>query len=237
MKFPMISCLMVTKRLDNKLTFQAIDSFVSQDYGNKELIVVYSHSTEDKVNQFIDYCYSSEFRPVMYKVKEITKLGEARNISIDISGGEYVCQWDDDDISHRNRLTFQYEHMKNYDVSLLAAQYHQVDGKIYVEQRHIKPEAVHSAWPGTVMGKKRCLLNIYPKWDSIGEDTKGLQKLENIKVIHYNSPFFHYLYRFNGNNTWDKQHNEMMIRENTYCDMNESIKSWIEDGFKRLYRA
>ena len=122
--------------------------------------------------------------------------------------------------------------MKNHDVSLLAAQYHQVDGKIYVEQRHSHSEAVHSAWPGTVMGKKRCLLNIYPQWDSIGEDTKGLKKLENIKVIRYDSPFFHYLYRFNENNTWNKQHNEMIIRENTFCDMNESIKSWIEDGFR-----
>ena len=224
---------MVTKRLDNKLTLQAIDSFVSQDYSNKELIVVYSHSTtENSANQFIDYCYSNGFRPVMYKIKEIIKLGEARNISIDLSEGEYVCQWDDDDISHHNRLSFQYENMKNHDVSLLSAQYHQFDGKIHVEQRPVHSEAVHSAWPGTVMGKKQCLLNIYPQWDSIGEDTKGLKKLESIKVIRYDSPFFHYLYRFNGNNTWDKKHNEMMIRENIYCDMNESINSWIEEGFK-----
>ena len=121
--------------------------------------------------------------------------------------------------------------VKGSEVSLLAAQYHDINGKMYVEQRKWHPQAVHAAWCGTVMGKRKALLDVYPKWDSKAEDTNGLQKLNNIKVIRYETPFFHYLYRFNGNNTWDITHNEMMVRENTYCDYNEMIQEWIKDGF------
>ena len=36
-------------------------------------------------------------------------LGAARNLTVDTARGAYVCQWDDDDLYHPERLRIQYE--------------------------------------------------------------------------------------------------------------------------------
>ena len=36
-------------------------------------------------------------------------IGHLRNLSVENAKGEYVLQWDDDDINHEDRMQFMYE--------------------------------------------------------------------------------------------------------------------------------
>jgi glycosyltransferase involved in cell wall biosynthesis len=223
---------MVTKRLNSDLFHKAIKSFIFQSYPEKELVIVSSHHT-DKTLQKV-YRQYRDLNLVIYEVPNNCPLGECRNISIDIADGEWVCQWDDDDLSHRDRLKFQLNETvsKKADVSILSSQYHVMpDGKVYMENRPQGSQAVHNGWCGTVLGKKSVLSGIYPKWDKIEEDTKGLSKLKDIHVITYKDTFYHYLYTYHGNNTWDEEHNKWMVKNNSVGVISNVEKDWLRTGF------
>jgi len=229
-----ISCVMVTKRLDSGLFHKAIGSYSTQSYSNREMVIVTSHHTNKTLQKV--YRQYKELNLTIYEVPDSCPLGECRNISIDISDGEWVCQWDDDDMSHRDRLKFQLNETisKKADVSILSSQYHaMMDGKVYMENRPQNGEPVHRGWCGTVLGRKSILNGIYPKWDKIEEDTKGLSKLQDIHVITYNDTLYHYLYTYHGSNTWDEEHNKYMVKNNSVGIIGEVEMEWIEAGFWR----
>lgn len=225
---------MVTKRLIDNKTIRSIESFINQSYLNKELIIVCSHCNIHDIktiNKYID----NKISFLIYKISNNISLGEARNISINISNGEYICQWDDDDISHPDRLQYQYDWniQNNCNASILSAQYHLFENvqpnKLYLENRIKKNENIHSGWPGTILAKKSILKDIYPKI-RINEDVDGLSKIQDLQVIKYENDFYHYIYSFHGNNTWNYDHNKYMINNNKIkpkCDITQ-LKTWIE---------
>lgn len=229
-----ISCVMVTKRLGDAKTKRSIDSFKNQTYDNKELIIVFSHSNYDEIYDILNY--TNDIKSTMYKIRDDTTLGEARNISINISNGEWVCQWDDDDISHKERLKFQYTWNKdnNTEASILSSQYHIFENespiRLYLENRKAQSSIEHSGWCGTILAKKYKLINIYPSL-KIDEDTQALSKLKDLKVIQYNTPYYHYLYSYHGSNTWGYDHNKYMTNDGQDFSNNKDIKKWIEDNF------
>lgn len=230
-----ISCLMVTKRLDALHTLRAIESFKNQTYKDKELIIVYSHSSNDQIYKIQEFV--SDIECTMYNIMDSATLGEARNISIDLAKGEWVCQWDDDDISHMDRLLFQHEWNvnNNAEASIFSAQYHlfehEKNMELYLENRKSTSSPEHNGWCGTIMALKNVMKNIYP-YMKIDEDTKGLSKLKNLKIIKYDSIFYHYIYSYHGNNTWDLEHNRYMVGENNgNVKSNPIIKAWINDNF------
>jgi len=232
----LISCLLVTKRLSNKKTKRSIYSYKNQTYNNKELIIVYSHASEKDAEDIVTLLDTNNVpNYVLYNIDDKTTLGEARNISIDIAQGDWVCQWDDDDISHPDRLTFQHTWNieNNADSSIFSAQYHIFENKdpveIYLENRKQIGATEHSGWAGTIMARRNLMHNIYPKL-RIEEDTPALSKLKNLKVIVYTDEKFHYMYSYHGNNTWNLTHNELMVRENSinkFDEKNIELNSWI----------
>ena len=101
-----VSCMMLTyKRLE---AFQrALDCYMSQTYKDKELVVVSNGTSE----------YNDKIRDMTIKYPDINFVridkphsfttGDLRNIGLESSIGDYICIWDDDDISRKDRLQVQ----------------------------------------------------------------------------------------------------------------------------------
>lgn len=84
---------------------RAIDSFLIQDWPEKELIVVDSGTdrAEDLIKQVPNakYIFYTEPRPEWLPN---VPIGTKRNIACENASGEIICHWDDDDYSYRERI-------------------------------------------------------------------------------------------------------------------------------------
>lgn len=101
---PLVSCLMVT-RGRGRMAATAVDCFRAQTYPHRELVVITEFLDPvlaDHLNRIAD----PRIRVVV--VGDVgLKLGELRNRAVAAARGEYVCQWDDDDLSDPDRLSAQ----------------------------------------------------------------------------------------------------------------------------------
>lgn len=107
---PLVSCLMVTRdRL--ALAKRSMRCFAAQSYLRRELVIVsegdraYRRALQHHLDEEgIDRARVVAGRPG-------ATLGTMRNLSLDAATGEVVCQWDDDDCYHPDRILRQLEHM------------------------------------------------------------------------------------------------------------------------------
>ena len=103
---PLISCLMVTRGTHIEAIDASIFSFISQSYENKEMIIV-SDFNVDKLKLLLDKYKNEKIK--LIQLSERYCVGDLRNISIENASGDYCIIWDDDDLSHRDRIKMQYE--------------------------------------------------------------------------------------------------------------------------------
>ena len=107
MNKPLISCLCPTRN-HPVIVKTAIECFNNQTYLNKELILVADEDSpyiEDLVK------LTNETIKLFYVPKGLP-IGAIRNVSVSHAKGEYIAQWDDDNIHHKDRLTLQYNSIK-----------------------------------------------------------------------------------------------------------------------------
>jgi len=201
-KLPLISCLCVTYKKPLLLK-RAIACFEAQTYRNKELVLLYEdHDTETR--QFLQtHSFSSCVRQVCVPGTPKKALGELRNIAIQFARGEFVCQWDDDDWYHRDRLTSQYNVIvKNKVNGSLLTRWVTFNGhekKAFVSNRR--------HWEGSVLCRKSLFaLKAYDNREK-GEDTNVIEYLcaHNHLACIEDMPFL-YVYVYHGNNTWSFNH-------------------------------
>lgn len=114
---------MITK---DRLGFLArsLAAYCRQDYARKELVIV-NHGSQDylrKVNGLVDSTSRSDIRVIA--CPKHVKLGELRNRALDAARGPLICQWDDDDLYHPQRLSCHIDHMvsNNAKASFLTEQ-------------------------------------------------------------------------------------------------------------------
>lgn len=104
---PLISCLTATLgRL--RLLKRAIRSYCAQTYPRRELLIVTEGETRERqaITDYLEHLGRDDIRPVFLDDEHLN-LGKVRNISMQAARGEILCQWDDDDISHPERLLVQ----------------------------------------------------------------------------------------------------------------------------------
>jgi glycosyltransferase involved in cell wall biosynthesis len=99
---PLISVYLPTK---NRITLlrRAIDSVLSQNYSNFELIVVDDGSTDETPGVLKDYQQKSD-KIFVYRNSTSMGVAAARNFAIRASSGEFVTGLDDDDYFCPGRL-------------------------------------------------------------------------------------------------------------------------------------
>lgn len=111
MKLPKISVLTPTYNRIH-LIQEMIWMFKNQDYPNKELIIV-----NDNPNIFFTCNEEDVF---VYNFPKMQSLGEIRNMLIDLSRGELVHFWDDDDVRDKDALSKLYQFYAERKPSTLA---------------------------------------------------------------------------------------------------------------------
>ncbi len=199
-QFPLISCLCVTNRRVPLLKM-SVACFLGQSYPNKEMVIVCQENDEDTI-QYIASLNREDIILVKNAPADSLTLGELRNLSLERSRGDYFCQWDDDDWSHRDRLMIQY---KNTTSNLFPAtmlmnvlMFDAGGGDAYFSYFRL--------WDQTILGERE-LFSTYkyqPLNKSEDREFSNLLMTES-RIFPTVSPNL-YIYVYHGNNTWGSDH-------------------------------
>lgn len=204
---------------------RAIYCFTSQTYPNRQMVLVYEEEDHPTVEFIESTSLDSRFKVVKVSQSQPKlALGGLRNLSVENAGGEYVCQWDDDDWYDPERLSVQ---MRALLVSgkpacvlshwIILDSHHNT---AYLSNRRL--------WEGSVMCRRDLMeQNPYAAL-SKGEDTDiihNLYRQGQLEIIE-DSPEI-YVYVYHGANTWEEEHFREIFDRSTKLS-EESCKHILE---------
>ena len=97
----LVSCIMPTYNRQHLISV-ALKSYLSQDWPDKELVVIDdgSNRVEDLVKQFVPHA-------VYIYLAERQSIGTKRNLACEAACGDVICHFDDDDWSAAGRIRDQ----------------------------------------------------------------------------------------------------------------------------------
>ena len=203
---PLISCLMVTRGRRRQVAL-AIDCFLAQTYLNSELIIV-DDDPNSELASLIATIGSSKIRHVHLPDRDQT-LGALRNIALEHALGEYICQWDDDDLYDPVRLEVQWQTLYNTggQASVLA--------RWMIWWPHLQKLALscYRDWEGSLL----CERSLMPRYPDIsqGEDSVILEQLrQSVRLVRVDMPRL-YIYVAHGANTFQSDHFEFHWQQST----------------------
>ena len=135
---PLVSCIMPTY---NRRRFipNATRYFLRQDYPNKELIIV-DDGTDGVADLVPDHHQIKYFRTKKFKT-----LGEKRNYCVQLSQGELIMHWDDDDWYAADRIRYQVNALMHGRLSVCGINkliYYDIDrqkGFLYTYPQGLQP--------------------------------------------------------------------------------------------------
>lgn len=175
-----VSCITITK---NRVSFlsRCIDYYINQTHIDKELVIVYFKDDVDTYN-FIysfDKKKKEEYNINFYQVDSSLSLGEARNIGVQKSSGDWICIWDDDDYFRENRIEEQLKFCIENNIEGTTLSCILIFSEKYQEGR-LSFERMNG-WEGSLFVKKSKIHEYenLPK----GEDTPMIEKLYNNKLM------------------------------------------------------
>lgn len=194
---PLVSCLMVTRGRLFPSRF-AIECFQRQTYANRELLIV----IDDPGCELIPYVAGlKDERIRLVEVAAGTRiLGELRNISVASARGEYVCQWDDDDLYAPERIQIQLAALlSTHSFACVLRRW----TLWWPETNRLAISGIR-LWEGSILALKRVL----PPYPALrrGEDTEMMALLtQRERVLSLEAPNL-YIYIHHGSNTFGEQH-------------------------------
>ena len=231
--FDKVSCLMITQVDRTHLIGRALTSFALQTLPErkKELVIVH-HDGRSCSELIEEACRKAGVAATIMDVPK-APLGALRNISIQNSSGNLLCQWDDDDFYHPDRLLAQSAAFRdpNCVASTLAMQmcWFCDRGEIFI--RTGGKEGIH----GSIMvrGDAGCR---YEPTLKRGEDSGYINQIlaggtDRIRRIDDRPEL--YVRRFHGGNTWDFEHHYKPLYKRassaTWLKANEQhIREWLD---------
>jgi glycosyltransferase involved in cell wall biosynthesis len=212
-----VSCLMVTKgtpeRLPGLLT--AIACFKRQTYAPLELMIVTDTKDPDAPHR-VEALVNSIDAPGVRTIggKDGMTLGALRNLSMQLSAGAFLCQWDDDDFHHPQRVADQVASLTNGDAKAVlledVLQYYPMTKRLWWINWRATESRGH---PGTLLCKRDCGIS-YPEFgqDSRrGEDLAVARQLIAASALATlrDKPYL-YVYVSHGQNTCEIEHHQML---------------------------
>jgi glycosyltransferase involved in cell wall biosynthesis len=122
----MISCLCITRGDRPALLSEAVSDFVRQTFSDRELLIL--HDGDQAVHAGVSEIAAAH-AGASIRIERVApgpRLGELRNIAIARACGEWICQWDDDDRYHPERLRLQWDYAQSEQaaVNYLVDQLH-----------------------------------------------------------------------------------------------------------------
>jgi len=196
-----VSCLCVTRGRVDRLR-GVLRCFRDQTWPDRELVLVYEEDDLETARFVRDE--ASDFPGIVAVCvpgASCLPLGALRNLSVARATGDWVCQWDDDDWHHPDRITAQLESLEGRpgaEASVLSRWI------VFDEARGRAHLAPHRAWEGSLLCR-RSTLPAYPE-RARGEDTPVIGALERRgQLVLLERPEL-YVYVLHGRNSWPRSH-------------------------------
>jgi len=199
---PLVSCLMVTKdRFE--LAQLAVGCFRRQSWPRKELVIL-DEGADGRLRDWVAGLTDPDIRLV--PVAGGRTLGELRNQSLELARGDFVCQWDDDDLQHPARLEIALAAMAatQTTTSFLARE------TMWVPARQRMATVAERPRPheNTVLAPRGSSLR-YPSLARAEDTPAVLALVARQRAVLLDLPQL-YVYGVHGRNTWDDDHMERM---------------------------
>jgi len=228
---PKISCLTVTLNRLEQLK-EAIRCFTAQTHENRELVIVTdgSRSYVRAIDRHLEALGRDDIRFV--PVQGERTLGALRNLTVQEATGDIVCQWDDDDLNHPERLSTQLDCLRSADA----------DACFLTDQLHFFTEARELFWvdwstdgvavepwqwiPGTLMASRNADLQ-YPETGPLakkGEDSALVDKLDPERIATLSGRGYLSLYVYHGANTFDANHHVTIVQRHAIASASLSAR-------------
>jgi glycosyltransferase involved in cell wall biosynthesis len=212
-----VSCLMVTMPVAKRLPMleRSIDAYCRQTFDTRELIIVVDSTSEEEAYQirgYVAHLARDDIRVVLPSKK--LALGALRNLSWREAGGEFICQWDDDDLNHPSRIELQLSALRSSGKPACYLQefmqYFPADLCLYKLNFGVSPD-------GVAVNTLMCLRKLavrYPESgpESVrGEDKALITEIRRLGGYHaFSGVPYLYIYVSHGANTWDDGHHRML---------------------------
>jgi glycosyltransferase involved in cell wall biosynthesis len=122
MNNPLVSIIIPTYNRAH-LIGETLDSVLAQTYPNWECIIVDDGSIDNTAEVVNNYIQKDNRFQLHYRPADRLPGGNAsRNYGFEVSKGEYVNWFDDDDIMHPDKLNIQVENLENSDYNFSVCQ-------------------------------------------------------------------------------------------------------------------
>lgn len=210
-----VSCLTVTLPVPGRLSMlrRALEAFLRQSHPDRELIVVVDRGADaDRraVAEAVAGLARADIR--LHLPAGALTLGALRNLSVACAAGDMLCQWDDDDLHHPDRIAAQ----------LAALAVSGRDAAILQDVLLYRADARTLRWtnwtqtpvgghPATLICHRRAAPR-YPETGAEavrGEDLAALLPLAAAGALHRQAGAPHlYVYVSHGANTCDTTHHD-----------------------------
>jgi len=210
----MISCLMVTQPARIELTRLAIGDFAAQSHAQRELIVVHDgDAAHDALLVRIAQACTAQVR--VLRQRPGMTLGALRNAAVAAATGDFVCQWDDDDRYHPERLALQLRALTaaNANFGFLCDQLHwfPARGEMYWDDWNREAYPLNVV-QGTLLAR-RDRMPAYPQI-ARGEDTAVLLEIlrRGEPIARLRDAGWCYVYVYHGHNVFTAEHHAAISR-------------------------
>lgn len=215
----MISCLCVTRGNRLPLLAQAVADFAAQTHADRELLLL--HDSGPAVQQqLLDLAAAHAGSAIrVVAVAPGARLGGLRNQAVALAAGDWVCQWDDDDRYHPQRLAQQWQAAQaaGARACYLVDQLHVFvpDGLLCWDDWHGEPYPMNVV-QGTLLARRDEMPD-YPDWPR-AEDTGHTEALmrraaqAGWPVARLRGAGWCYAYQWHGGNVWDADHHRAISR-------------------------
>jgi glycosyltransferase involved in cell wall biosynthesis len=212
-----VSCLMVTQSLERRLPYlkSSIADYCRQAHLHRELVLVLERVEPDAheaIRAHVDALGRDDIRVIDPPSGQT--VGALRNISWAEAKGDVLCQWDDDDRYHPDRIAA--ELLALYESNTAAVclqdvmQFFPHERLLYCTNWRATEVTAH---PGTLMCRSDIALRYAERGEfaQLGEDTALLRALRTEGGMHALSGQPHlYIYVSHGANAWHDGHHRML---------------------------
>lgn len=223
---PKISCVTVTTgRVDH--VKNSTQCYLSQTYPNRELVIL-SQGDDAANKEILGYVKSLGRDDIMFLTADPRiSLGAMRNASCELATSTIICQWDDDDLYHPDRIKAQYLAMTTKDYYVASAypaflKYFKDSGELYWCDWWGEGKPACQLLCGSVMFYKKFFYEwssvFYPEGGGqchVEEDLNVLYKLLSKGEVAAVSEGHHYIYTFHGENTYGLKHHQLTLLTNS----------------------
>ncbi len=195
--YPTVSCLMITHDRP-ELACKSVDYFRRQTYPKRELVIL-DDGEDTTLETHIRDLRDDTIRFIRLEPAGMT-LGELRNLAVQHASGEFIAQWDDDDISDPLRLEIQMAAITLNQCDACLLNRHMIwwpenNRLIVSNERH---------WESSFICRREQL----PEYPILrkGEDTPVIEQIfSQSRVVIIDYPQL-YTYLYHGGNTFDSNH-------------------------------